>query len=192
MRDRPFRARHEIPRPPLERFADAVVEIQDGRDADPRYQRDHERTCTRTTLGALLARIAATPRSNDFCLIARNDLFAYVPALLDELRPLPPWISLSPRPGMWIGPAGTRTPLHYDWKDVAIAQLAGRKRVWLLPPDDPRVENRESRFGDADVTRLGAEELVLEPGELLFLPTGWWHEVIALEPSVTVSFTGFV
>ncbi len=188
----PTLTRHAIPRPPLERFADEIVEIQDGRDADPRYQRDYQRTCVRTTLGALLARISETPRSNDYYLIARNDLFAYVPALLDELRPLPPGISLTPRPGMWIGPAGTRTPLHYDWKDAAIAQLEGVKRVYVLPPDDPRVDNRESRFGDADVTRLGAREVILGPGDLLFLPTGWWHEVIALEPSVTVSFTGFV
>ena len=35
-------------------------------------------------------------------------------------------------------------------------------------------------------------ELVLEPGEALFLPVGWWHAVRAIDLSLSVSFTNFV
>jgi ribosomal protein L16 Arg81 hydroxylase len=35
-------------------------------------------------------------------------------------------------------------------------------------------------------------ELVLEPGEALFLPVGWWHHVRALDVSITVTFTNFI
>jgi ribosomal protein L16 Arg81 hydroxylase len=40
----------------------------------------------------------------------------------------------------------------------------------------------------AEATR---KEVVLSPGEGLFIPVGWWHHVRALEPSLSVSFTSF-
>lgn len=98
---------------------------------------------------------------------------------------------------MWIGPAGTRTPLHHDWCNAAIAQLRGRKRFHLVPAAcAPVVGNHESRFADADATALDPArarvfEITLAPGELLFVPVGWWHQVAALEPSISVTFTCF-
>ncbi|MNY67216.1 Cupin superfamily protein [compost metagenome] len=34
-------------------------------------------------------------------------------------------------------------------------------------------------------------DCVLAPGEILFLPVGWWHFVEALDVSITVSATNF-
>jgi lysine-specific demethylase 8 len=31
-------------------------------------------------------------------------------------------------------------------------------------------------------------ETVLHPGDMAFIPKGWWHEVEALTPSFSVSF----
>jgi hypothetical protein len=179
------------------------IEVQDGREAAPDYQRVFERTCRRTTLGALIERIAGGNPSNDVYLTARNRLLAQPGAqvLLEELHPLPAILVTPPRAddaAVWIGPAGTVTPLHHDWVNAAFAQLQGRKRFLLAAPwEAPRVANRESRFADVDLERdppagLVAFEVVLEPGELLFVPVGWWHQVRALEPSISVSFTGFV
>jgi hypothetical protein len=185
------------------------IEIQDGREREPgAYQRDFDRFCRRTTLAALIDRIAATPSSNDFYLTAKNDLLAQpgARALLGELPPLPDLLESPPDPrevSIWIGPAGTLTPLHHDWRNAAIAQVRGRKRFHLIPPwHASRVGNRESRFADADCEApdlarhprfAGARlyEVTLEPGELLFVPVGWWHQVRALEPSIGLSLTGF-
>ncbi|MBK7976318.1 MAG: cupin-like domain-containing protein [Deltaproteobacteria bacterium] len=173
------------------------VEIQDGRDAEPDvYQREFDRFCRRTTLGELIARIAARPSSNDFYLTAKNRLLAQPGAavLLADLEPLPEFL-VPPRSDLdaavWIGPAGTRTPLHHEGCNAAIAQLRGRKRFHLVPAAcAPLVGNHESRFADLDATALDPAqarvfEVTLEPGELLFILVGWWHQVEALEPSIS-------
>ena len=35
-------------------------------------------------------------------------------------------------------------------------------------------------------------DVVLEAGEVLFLPAGWWHQVRSLDMSITVTFMNFV
>ncbi len=35
-------------------------------------------------------------------------------------------------------------------------------------------------------------EVVLAPGEMLFIPVGWWHHVRALSLSINLAFTNFV
>ena len=41
----------------------------------------------------------------------------------------------------------------------------------------------------ADVTKI---ELILEPGEVLFLPVGWWHHVRSLVVSISLSLNNFL
>jgi ribosomal protein L16 Arg81 hydroxylase len=35
-------------------------------------------------------------------------------------------------------------------------------------------------------------DVILEPGETLFMPVGWWHHARALDVSITVTFTSFI
>jgi len=41
------------------------------------------------------------------------------------------------------------------------------------------------------IVEARAHEILLEPGEILFVPVGWWHQVKALDFSVTLTFTNF-
>ena len=49
-----------------------------------------------------------------------------------------------------------------------------------------------------DITRFPALqqanliECTIGPGDLLFLPIGWWHYVEGLEASVTMTYTNFI
>jgi ribosomal protein L16 Arg81 hydroxylase len=105
---------------------------------------------------------------------------------------------------LWFGPRGTVTPLHHDAMNVLFNQVVGRKRFQLISPlESPYLYNSVSVYSDVDILEpdivrfpLFAHahpiELVLEPGETLFVPVGWWHHVESLDLSISVSFTNFV
>ncbi len=99
--------------------------------------------------------------------------FDFVPqARLDDVM-----VSLA-APGGGVGP-------HTDSYDVFLLQGPGR-RVWRL--------ERARRFrviADAPLRLIADfrpdEEVLLEPGDLLYLPPGWGHDGVALAPSWTYS-----
>jgi 50S ribosomal protein L16 3-hydroxylase len=84
----------------------------------------------------------------------------------------------------WAAPGGGVGP-HFDSYDVFLLQAAGR-RVWRL------ARPRAFRTVAGAPLRLIAdfvaeEELLAEPGDLLYLPPGWGHEGVALDDCLTCS-----
>jgi hypothetical protein len=103
---------------------------------------------------------------------------------------------------------GNATCWHCDLADNFLVQLIGQKRVQLAPPHnndcfyvakkEPRHDNvgffhspldpkepdikKYPRFADVTVV-----ECVLGPGDTLFIPFGWFHNVDNLAPSVAVN-----
>lgn len=104
-------------------------------------------------------------------------------------------------PRFWIGPARTVTPLHCDFDDNIFAQIWGSKRIFLAPPHhDALLYAREASpllFGspvdpeapDLDRYPLARQaalvELIVQPGDLLYVPAGWYHQVRALSFSLS-------
>jgi hypothetical protein len=104
-------------------------------------------------------------------------------------------------PRFWLGPARTVTPLHCDYDDNIFAQIWGRKRIFLAPPHhDEFLYTREANpvlFGspfdpeapDYDAFPLARQaaivEVVVEPGDMLYVPAGWYHQVRALSFSLS-------
>jgi hypothetical protein len=102
--------------------------------------------------------------------------------------------------GLLIGPAGSQATLHRDYlhSHACLALIRGRKKCTLFSPND----SDALYAGDIDLDqpdlekfpllrRATAFECVLEPGEMLFIPCGWWHHVVALEKSITVNYNFF-
>ena len=106
---------------------------------------------------------------------------------------------------LWISSTGTATPLHYDVVHSLFAQVSGRKRFTLFAPEDRAalypypVFSRNSYFSRVDIVQPDREgfprfaqakpfEFVLEPGEVLYLPAFWWHQVRSLETAISVSY----
>jgi hypothetical protein len=109
------------------------------------------------------------------------------------------------RPRVWIGPARAITPLHNDTMGLNVfVQVVGRKRFILYPVSDtPNLYPSDlfdylSFFSEVDLerpdlarhpnyARTSPVELIVNPGEILILPRSMWHEVHALEPSISVN-----
>lgn len=184
-----------------ERFGGELVQACVGRETltgpDPLW----ERCATSMTLAVFLDRIEAGA-GNDAYIIAKNALLqrpAFAPLLADvELDPAVFGGPLDPkRASLWLGGAGTHTPLHHDGDNTMFCQVVGRKQFWLAPPEDLSLLDRGrgvyASFGEHDVGERTASqiELVLQPGDALFIPAGWWHRVEALDPSISVSIQHF-
>lgn len=109
---------------------------------------------------------------------------------------------------LWISHRGVFTQSHFDELENFNIALEGRKRFVLAPPGFreyyPRSvlrgfgdKSRAFDFDDVDARRfprLAAKlaqrrELVLEPGQMLYLPLGWWHQAESLdELNINVNF----
>jgi cupin superfamily protein len=72
-------------------------------------------------------------------------------------------------------------PVHHDTHDVLCLQVAGEKRWLVYEPvlDLPLKDQRyRSELGAAGETVL---DVVLRPGDTLYLPRGWLHEALTSE-----------
>lgn len=106
---------------------------------------------------------------------------------------------------VWVGKAGTVTPLHRDVPHNFHVHLRGRKRWLLVSPRQSSLVYARSPFSGlpnfawADperpdytrhprLRRATALASVLGPGETLFIPRGWWHHTRSLDDSVSMNF----
>ena len=196
------------PRYLKERFGAFEIEIQDKRNSDPRYEENKLSLRRKTKLGDFVDRVLAGGPTNDYYMTANNVLLRspeFAP-LLEDIGTLPPWCEpsqLGPLSNFWFGPAGTVTPLHHDTVLLFHTQIAGRKRWRFISPlETPKVYNFNGVFSPIDVDKpdlaryplfeqVKMLEVVVEPGETVFLPLGWWHQVTSLDVSISFSFTNF-
>ena len=134
-----------------------------------------------------------------------HDLPPYLGNLeLRELNSLCHWPTCFEKmgpPRFWLGPAGTVTPLHCDYDDNIFAQVWGTKRIFLAPPHhDEFLYPREANailFGspfdpeapDFDAFPLARQatliECIVNAGDLLYVPAGWFHQVRAITFSLS-------
>ncbi|RKH50706.1 cupin-like domain-containing protein [Corallococcus sp. AB049A] len=186
-------------------YGDVEVEVMAGREARADHDVSPDACRTVMRLGDFLHRLEHGGPSNDLYLTARN--FALerpeLQGLWEDLRPAPGFVYPTRQPGslkLWVGPEGTRTALHHDVDSVLFCQVHGRKRFWLVPSHEtPRLYNREHVWSPVDAAapdlerfpdfaRAHVHEVVVGPGEMLFIPVGWWHQVLALDVSVSLTF----
>jgi hypothetical protein len=195
-----------------EKFGDTPLTVCMGRESDPHCDRDFWKYLKSTTMREYAAWVAAAGETNDGYLISNNRLLEdeNFQRLLDDIVPPEQYVDPSrfrTYMSFWFGPAGTRTPLHHDGNNILFCQVAGRKEFHLVSPWETELITRAQGFYahvqvPSDVEGEGvrlpdarfpwpAQRVVLQPGEALFLPVGWWHQVRALDICVSISFLNF-
>jgi hypothetical protein len=120
---------------------------------------------------------------------------------LNSLCHWPTYFDKMGPPRFWIGPAGTVTPLHCDYDDNIFAQIWGAKRIFLSPPHHDEflytseanailfgspVDPESPDFEKFPLARQACMiECIVHPGEMLYVPAGWYHQVRALTFSLS-------
>lgn len=106
---------------------------------------------------------------------------------------------------VYMGPKGTWTPLHadvftsYSWS----ANIVGKKRWLLFPPgqedflrdvhgqliyDATSDElNDHTKYKAYDKRIVKYIDVIQEPGEIMFIPSGWHHQVWNLEDTISIN-----
>ncbi|MBV9787980.1 MAG: cupin-like domain-containing protein [Chloroflexi bacterium] len=132
-----------------------------------------------------------------------------VPDEYPELYPdisIPAWIPVAkPRINLWVGGAHHVTTLHYDLENNFFAQVHGHKHFTIFSPEETAylyphpVHSAHANISTVDVDKpdLGsfpdfasAQPIagIVGPGDLLYLPSRWWHHVRSLDDSISVNF----
>lgn len=192
----------------IEKAGDCEVQIQARRNQNRNYETESSQHRQMTRFGDFVRQVFSGEASNDVYMTARNgDVNGQALAgLWADLEPLPNMLSGpadARRMFFWIGPAGTVTPLHHDLTNNLMAQVVGRKLVKLIAPDYlPYIYNHFHCYSQVDpenvdtakfplFERVRVYDVEIGPGDLLFLPVGWWHHVRSLDPSITITATNF-
>lgn len=95
---------------------------------------------------------------------------------------------------LWVTPHNGFTGAHFDACETFNLQLSGQKRFVLYPPGIKRYHARSplskfghtSKFNDfeqVEKTKTWQQnmaqrlEFILNPGDMIYIPPGWWHQV---------------
>jgi hypothetical protein len=189
-----------------ERFGKLDVQVQTGRRTEPIWDVFLRGKTSTMSLAEYVDLVLSSGETNDFYLTANENFLAhdrerlvladvaFGNALLDADRRYQ-------GSSLWLGPAGTISPLHRDRVNVLNVQTVGSKRITLVDSCQlPRVYNEQSYFSMVDVERPDLDQFpdfaevpvrstVLQPGDAVFIPINWWHHLRALHVSVSVSVT---
>jgi ribosomal protein L16 Arg81 hydroxylase len=191
------------------RFGKRVVSVQANRSSDPKYEQNSDHLRRDMTFGDYVDLVESSGETNDFYITANNSGTNKdaLKELWDDIVLFPEYLrddDPDNRGFFWFGPKGTVTPLHHDLTNNFMAQVRGRKLVRLVAPYElPHLYNNRHCYTQVDLDRIDYErfplfrnasitDVEIGPGDLLFLPVGWWHHVLGLEISITMTFTNFV
>ena len=152
----------------------------------------------------------------DILLHPRENKYHYFTGSIDdlgewaysEIQPLGELLLLNPKlssVNVWIGQPHVIAHCHYDGYHNFYAQLYGRKKFTLfspsnwpglypypfLHPSHAQAQVNASNVGSVEnfelVHNVEALEVILEPGDLLYMPPLWFHEVESQSVSISVN-----
>ena len=131
------------------------------------------------------------------------------PEIIEDVT-YPAYINRKPLIQFWYGCSNKNytatSPLHFDGMHNIFVQIRGRKKILLFPPSNylsfyPPIEDSMGYLHHSKVLPhlLDLElfpkfpwqeriEVILLPGEILYIPAYWWHHVTAVDENISLSF----
>lgn len=185
-----------------------VIEIQSGRNKDRGYATNSTQSKQLISFAEYVRRVFDHGNTVDDYMTESNSQFNQLALsmLWDDVDSISEYLIAENSMGrkyFGLVPEGAVTPLHHNLANVLMSQVLGRKVVRLISPANwPLLYNDFHRYSAVDLNhidlerfplfkRAHIEEIELSPGELLFVPVGWWHHETSLDVSVTLTFTNF-
>jgi lysine-specific demethylase 8 len=140
--------------------------------------------------------------------MAQHPLLDQIPALRDAVVENPPLCGPDGPSNVyfWLGTGGTRTPLHFDSYDNLFVQLVGAKYLRIYDQSESgKLYVNKSGYGlqgnmsDVDCEKedfskhslaetAKFQEVLLRPGDAIYIPSRTWHYVRSLSTSVSINY----
>ncbi|WP_340202267.1 cupin-like domain-containing protein [Ascidiimonas sp. W6] len=105
---------------------------------------------------------------------------------------------------MWLGGAGCDSGLHYDFNHNFFLQVIGQKELVLFSPQDSDYLYPSNKEGFQHMSQIALQNvdekrfplyakaeplsLVVEAGDMVYIPSYWWHNLISLELSLSINY----
>ncbi len=119
---------------------------------------------------------------------------------------------------LWVGSPGSKTGLHRDPQDSVLLQFKGTKKVYIIEPiyRGSVYENEQYDTGSTDccidlelvlshdpdhyvkyprVKEIKSDDIwcfTIYPGQALFIPKGWYHQVETIGTGPSISVNAFI
>ncbi len=194
-----------------EKIGEQIIEVQCDRSKSTEFERKAGQYKTKMSMKEFVNKVNSVESSNDFYMTANNtkSSFEGVAKLYEDIGEFAKGYvqvdRINTQSFLWFGPKGTFTPLHHDLTNNMLIQIYGRKKISLISPlQVPYLYNDKGVFSDVFNPDDPAErakfkllqhttklECVLEPGDAIFIPIGWWHYVESLDTSISITFNNF-
>ncbi len=192
-----------------EKYGHITVGAQFNGESNLEYEMPPKKHQKLLPLGEFVDIVVKGGNSNDYSMGSYNYNLCRKPlqGLFNDIQLFPEYLTPTFEPSrsvLWLEPAGAINPLHFDAVNSFLCQVYGRKKVRLISPNQKYLlGNYGKYFSEIDLDNLDFErypnfqkidmiEIVLEPGEVLFLPVGWWHQVNSLDISISISLMNFL
>ncbi|KAJ8924127.1 hypothetical protein NQ315_006910 [Exocentrus adspersus] len=127
---------------------------------------------------------------------------------IDELRNNISWVPLgfpditADECTIWIGTKGAHTPCHIDTYGFNLIFQVYGKKLWIIAPPEENLKPTRVPYEESSVySKLNffspnvedfkgisnVRKIILNPGEVLYLPHKWWHYVENLETAISLN-----
>lgn len=189
-----------------QQHGDTIVPIQITDVDVPRNADEKRRAYGVQRTFTLNAYIESCVQAGDaHAYLSSFDLMKVIPSLADDVSfpHFHRYDAFTSR-SAWMGMGGSK--VHCDFADNLFAQLSGTKVIDLYSPNSllSRYPDRWSWYScfcqvDFDYFKPRTEDVAafqellpdfsfeISPGEMLYIPYGWWHRVQTVEPTISVN-----